>query len=494
MTHDDDIELLKKAFPAFTCICELCDCGRHKHHKDCKRNVPKTQALREKPLTDYQATFKAVQDPRPRSNKRPPQTPRDPHPPNMILKTNQREEFQPYDVVKDGRPPAFVQDTTYVPGNQPFDGMTYYKQTYTPKPLENLVSQRMPPGKARNPGQFDSRTTYKEFHKQWVPQVTKSYGEMPVFTGSILYPDRTTRDDMKTVMRDSYPGAVAKKQEPAKIPQGNILIEGDQDHHTVHRDTYKNIRGDHRVKTITYDPEPTIQRGNFFGETQQMRDFPPYKNGRRQPRPPNMVEPAPETINLKFNNNTSFDTEQRHEFKGIDTNRYPAPKTMKQGTTTYEPPTEKFATMTVQKTDYVPKDLGEANAPKARMPRRKETDKGKFDGHTTNKEHYKNWKPNPRIKHGDFYEAVTNNYVPPRIPFVAQSTTRATFTPKDGRRPADFKPEQVPFDTQGKHDFRTVNKLTYKGQKPQMCQVDAYLLQQKLIHEQNRGPVAVGKA
>jgi hypothetical protein len=79
---------------------------------------------------------------------------------------------------------------------------------------------------------------------------------------------------------------------------------------------------------------------------------------------------------------------------------------------------------------------------------------------------------------------VTSIYIPPRIPFVAQSTTRATYTAKNGRRPADFKPENLPFDGQGQHDFRTVHQLTYKGEKPKMCPVDAYLLQQKLRREQ----------
>ena len=79
------------------------------------------------------------------------------------------------------------------------------------------------------------------------------------------------------------------------------LCQGDHVFDTTHNDTYKGVKGDHRVKPIVQKATtPAGRRGKFNGETQSKRDFPGYAG--RQPMPPKPAEPAPTTIDLKFDN------------------------------------------------------------------------------------------------------------------------------------------------------------------------------------------------
>ena len=55
-------------------------------------------------LTDYQATYTNKQSHRPRSSKRPPPSPRDRHPPPMLTRTVQQDEFRPKFEEFEGRP------------------------------------------------------------------------------------------------------------------------------------------------------------------------------------------------------------------------------------------------------------------------------------------------------------------------------------------------------------------------------------------------------
>ena len=72
---------------------------------------------------------------------------------------------------------------------------------------------------------------------------------------------------------------------------------------TTNKDTYKNFPpGDHRAERIVN--QPTLQvskiRGKFQNETQNRRDFPAYNNS--QSLRAKMAEPAPATIDLRFDN------------------------------------------------------------------------------------------------------------------------------------------------------------------------------------------------
>ena len=75
-------------------------------------------------------------------------------------------------------------------------------------------------------GKFQTTTTNSEHYRHWdVHKPVVSFTEMPSFMGSVLFPTNR-QEETTSVTRKSFPGAVAKKQEPVKMPDGSIRIEG----------------------------------------------------------------------------------------------------------------------------------------------------------------------------------------------------------------------------------------------------------------------------
>lgn len=80
----------------------------------------------------------------------------------------------------------------------------------------------------------------------------------------------------------------------------NTLPLGDMMMTTTNNDTYKMIRGDHRAERIVKKPTLNVSKklGKFETQTQNRRDFPLHPGA----RPAQLAEPAPETIDLRFDN------------------------------------------------------------------------------------------------------------------------------------------------------------------------------------------------
>jgi hypothetical protein len=75
---------------------------------------------------------------------------------------------------------------------------------------------------------------------------------------------------------------------------------GDMFMKTTNNDTFTRHEGDNRVKRTTHSPTLKVGKalGKFENQTQSKRDFPQYRNPERAIP----AEPAPCTIDLKFDN------------------------------------------------------------------------------------------------------------------------------------------------------------------------------------------------
>ncbi|XP_013382513.1 stabilizer of axonemal microtubules 1-like [Lingula anatina] len=385
LTHDDLEQIMKQEFPDFTCICEICDCGRHKHHKNCKR-VGKINKRRQKQclLTTSQETFKAFSA-RPRSSKRPPQTPRDPNPPPMMFKTNQRDDFRPHGEVPRVQPFAFPD--TYEIDKGPFQNVTFYSAEYGPKELPSETILR-PTSQGRymrkTSAKLDTRTTNKESFKHWVPQPAIRFGELPSFTGSVLYPEQKNKLPQST-QQQSYPGAYAKKLEPCKIGEGDIKFEGAQMFVTEQR---ANFPG-HDPK-LNPMPEPFVKEdqtyrpkdGKFDGLTVTMADF--TEKELAAAHVPRALAP----ITKLDENKPKFDG--RTSFKEFYKNWNVQPR-KRYGdfheAQKYFPPIEKFDTKSTTQATYIPKEFDPV---KPYIPEEHTLNKdGKLDFTTVNADTYK---------------------------------------------------------------------------------------------------------
>lgn len=482
--------ILAEKFPDNVSISELCDCGnprcfaqkgrRHKRRKD---TIVKPRRLRSYPdVSDYRDTFKQPQNVRPRSSKRPPPSPRDSNPPPMTFVTNQREEFRT--PKETGRPPDFAPKDKYEGPTVPFEKSTYYTQEFTPKsPLPEIRRFAAPPREnfRRTSAKFDGRTTYKENHRHWVGQKQVPFGELPSFVGSILFPSKEQVN--ASVTKQSFQGEFAKRPDMIRLAESHIKMEGDHNMLTTNMDTYKDVKGVHRPTPIIRESDLAKHkpRGKFAGETQFQHDFPGYTGG--QPKPPPPARPAPDTLDLKFDNSRNFETEQRKIYKGHDVLQNPVPKSCKLEDE-YVPPKETIDNETSNRRDYRPIDLSRAYISRAIVPVQKvQMSEAKFDDHTMSKEFFRNWGASPRIRYGDFHE--NRPYIPPQQKFEGHSVARDSFTPKKYEPTKDFKPEDKPVNREGNFDFNTVTHMAYTKPEVKPCRAAVYLMQQELKRQRD---------
>lgn len=483
-------QILDEKFPNFNCICELCDCGciaRQKHSKTCKR-----QPFRKKGpgmighhkdclMTHYQQTFKA-----PKQSERtlpliPPATPRDPNPPPMSFSTTQRSEFIERGDVTRVEPIKFTDN--YERSDEQVQSVTAYKESFpghTNFPRIPPIKGRPPQQQERSLASFDARTSHKEQFRKWQTQPVVPFTDLPSFAGSILFPGKKLGELQSTSQYD-FSGKTAKKPEMMKGAEGNITLDGDFDHATVHKQTYTDFGPGQRA--TRFQPMPKLaksDRGSIEKQTQHMRDFPMYSS---QPEPARISDPPEATIRLSMDSRLEFTTEQRNEFKGFDTFIHKKRDMIRQGSEEYKPPTEKFETQTSTKVAFQPKHLDKAERVKARRPT-SQTGRvpGKFDDRTTNKKFYKDWGTKPRVRYGDIQDGRI--YIPPAEKMEAESWNQSIYKPVKLDEPTKpFLPVGQPVQDSGQHDFKTVHKETYVGYQPPLCKAQAYLMQQELLRQ-----------
>ncbi|KAK3612123.1 hypothetical protein CHS0354_031197 [Potamilus streckersoni] len=474
-------DILAEKFPDDISISDLCDCGRHKRRKDQMPRCPRR--VHSFPDTDYRSTYKEFKDTRPRSSKRPPPPIRDPNLPPMIFETSARTSYKAPEKV--GRPPDFAPKDLYEPPTVPLEGETYYKAEFGPKKLELELMRRTAPldSVRQSSAKFDGRTTYKDNHRQWVPQKMTQFGELPSFAGSILFPP-SKEGIGQSITKQSFTGEFARRPDLIKMVDDHIGTEGEFDHLTTHNETYKQISGFHRPEKIVSESKqnPMRVKGKFQDETSFKSSFPAHLDFKRS----QMVVPAPDTLDLKFDNKRSFETEQRKIYKGHDITKHPVAKSCKKDSETYQPPTVRFETETSQKRDYKPIDKiqalhsrATAVPPSAKLHTASDV---KMEDQTSFQEFFKDWGVSQRVRHGDFHE--NRPYIPPQTKFNGESVTKSTFIPKKAEKVKDFKPEPKSFDREGNFDFNTVNNLTYQKPEIKPCRAAVYLLQKELKKRQ----------
>lgn len=467
-------EILREQFPDNVSISDLCDCGRHKRRTQGPPPIPRKSVPL--PETDYRSTFKGTLQ-RPRSSKRPasevPRTniPKEP----MFFDTNQRSDFRSHGYIERTKP--IIPEEMYEPATAKLDGITSYTQDFIPKQLQTEYRRMEPrPNYVPSNAKFENRTTNKEHFKKWVPTKQVPFGEMPTFTGSILYPEMKEKMP-ETVTQNSFKGEYVKRPDAIRLAEANIKMEGDMFMTTTNNDTFTRHEGDNRVKITTHSPTLKVGKnlGKFENQTQSRRDFPQY----RDPERAIPAEPAPCTIDLKFDNKRSLTTEQKDIFKGHDVLVNPMVKPIRTDNAEYEPPTVKFETETSNKRDYVPKEMPKMAMrpaqPEGQIQRRGDF---KFDDRTMSKDFFQNWGPQVRPRYGDFHE--NRPYIPPQTKFDHDSITKTSFIPKKYVPIKDFKPEPKPVGSEGEIDFRTVHRQTYVQPVVKPCRAQLFLLQREL--------------
>ncbi|KAF6027487.1 hypothetical protein EB796_014209 [Bugula neritina] len=471
-----EMQALMASLPSsINCICEICDCGHCVHHHTCKKATekPKTGTKQPFPITHTHDMFKGVYQP-PRSSKKPPPTPRETDIPPMVFETNQRDDFIPRPISM--RKPLPPPKSNFELPTDPLDGISYYMQDYPAKKLStpsNFLNARQADKlKTKSNAKFYGDTTNLEHYKQWKPVKVTPAEDPPCYTGELLYPDKETLPLSTT--RQAFPGVYAPKPQQVKAAPNNLQVGGEGDFLTTTAEVYQGKFGRRADKFVPM-PKPFIKKGPLMAETQNMHDYPKKTIDRVK-----AVDPAQPTIDLKFDTNQCFDTEQRMIYQGHDALKHPVPKSFKKVPPAYERPSVPVEGLTVTHSVFTPKNFAESFVPLRAAPAGNFVrDLPKFDDRTANKDHYKNWGPKIpiRLSHADF----ADGYHPTEGKFDGTTTTKSTFhTPLHTGIPKSFKPEPKRIDSDGSFDFTTVNNVTYQGQSIKPCRAKLWIMQQKL--------------
>lgn len=338
------------------------------------------------------------------------------------------------------------------------DGLTVYKEEFINRGPATVPKITRPQTViAKNDSKFQSQTTHNSTFTPKKPIPQQIYGELPSFTGSILFPD--PKADMKTTNQDVYKGRFAKVADLCKPAEAQVTIgiEGDHFHGTTHRDTFKTPEMEGRREARKRQPQlKANQRAKFQSQTQFKSDFPGY--GGKMPNPPKPITPPPETVNLAMNNNRHFSTTNNEFYKIIwDPKTIGRTKILKPDGEAYSKPLTKMETKTQAMRDFTQKEP--VKMPQIRPPTRTEPSKSKFFDETAYKSQFKHYRTAPFQRYGDLHESAF--YLKPVTKFYQDGSV----TMQDFQGAAGGKPSTPHLPVQKLHvrDGELLSQTTYNS-------------------------------
>ncbi|XP_067826832.1 stabilizer of axonemal microtubules 1-like isoform X2 [Heptranchias perlo] len=403
-------------FPEFSCLCELCDCGRHKHHQNCKKNGPIERApvITDCLLTQYQSNFTQPLNIQPHSSKRPLGTLPYPNPPAMQCETTQRSEFgqrHPKEQAK-----SSVRRDDYEAPQELLHSKSIHIKPLALKERQTVIQERPPNIHSGQPTSNGSNAN-KEFCKVSKPEPQVKCGETPSTAGA---------HDLNTTYQVMFQPLPFKRQ---------------------------SIQAQKRAKAKSAPMESL---------SKYRSDFPEYKC---QPERAYPIPPAPDNLRINRNLPTDFNTIQRKSYIGWDTNCHHPANLIK----FREEMSEREGSIdanTVTKTAYKLMPLTELQH-LTRPMTMQNTFGRKFDDRTVYKNFFKNWGPKVVIRHGDLHDGP---FIPPPGKIQSTSITRRDFTPKNVCKPMNSVGQQN----------TTVDRKGSSPTTLPMCRLHVYLLHQRL--------------
>ncbi|XP_069470604.1 stabilizer of axonemal microtubules 1-like [Ambystoma mexicanum] len=462
--------------PPFTCICELCDCGRHKHHKNCTKQttVQRRGGPEECRISHYKSTYTNPINGQPRSSKRPLRTPPHPKHTDMMFTTTQRAEFVPKELGERTRP--YVPKEFYESPQEPLQSQTLYNLHFAPKEPVATTSRRPPSNLHPNQARFEDTTTSKDFYKDWKGGRQARYGELPTMAGSVLFPGQAR--EMKTITQEHFVEKSLSKPELVKNIQANITIEGDHNMTTTNQSTYYLMPLEKPAGRRQPQAErAAVKRPHVEIVTKYQSDFPEYRSlpARAHPAYPPLDNLA---INHSFSNN--YQTVQNETYPGWDTTKHHRPDLIRLKEELASMNKEKggmFEGDTVTKLSYPPPPPNKVLLEPLKRPTTTiKTLNARFEDATASKFFFQNWGAQPRIRHGDCQDGISLRPLPK---LENETTTGSTYLPKKGERVRNCKPEHDSIEILGDQDFSTVHRETYRSMPLHVCRMETYLKQQK---------------
>lgn len=465
------------------CVCELCDCGRHHRHEGCTKSGDKIKKVFKRPglkecSTDYQSSYQAKPCQFVRAIMKPLPKLRNPNPPPMDFRTVTNTEYVQHEDFQ-GRPKPLKVEDHHSLSKEKFDGKTSYNTAFVNRgqPDRVRLTRAVTSNVGRQPKHgFSDETTHNAAFSGKMAARTMRYAELPSLAVSLLYPEPKS-SNVQTENRRSYQGKYAARSNCCGPRENGIKLEGEHEHETVHRASYKKPeQGAQRSPTVHKPTLKLAERVKFEATTQAQNDFPSYRKG-EFPAPAKPCPPYPATINLAVDSTHDFTTTNKELYKGQwDVG---VVKTM-QKESRYTPPKEKFHVTTQSMEDFKPKQITRVSFSKP--VQNIAPSNVKLSDETSYKAQYPRYGKNSVscTRYGDFHEMTF--YVKPTEKFDQQggSVTTQDFKQPEGYLPrTSYKPKQKSDENESKVTGESVYRSEYKQKHPVECTYIKYLADQK---------------
>ncbi|XP_055516711.1 uncharacterized protein si:dkeyp-69c1.9 [Leucoraja erinacea] len=432
-------------FSEFSCLCELCDCGQHKYHQNCKKkqSIQRRSVSTDWLLTNYQSSFRRPLNVLPRSSKRPLRTPPHPNPPAMQSETTQRSEFGP----------RVPREQTKA-GNRPLQEQLHSKSIHTkgltlkerPATVQKCLKGSLPSSRSSSRSNTSCKGWKSEPSVRSGERLTASGCQCPPYQNNIQQPTR------KAEIRENF----CNMPERAKPLPDNLKFEGVHDLNTTYQVEFQPLPFA-RQKTVRKRTKPKPAPMDLLSSYR--KDYPEHKQSK-------MLSIIPAQDNLQVNRHlpADFNTIQKNSYIGWDPTQYPRPDPIKyKDQLNVEGAME---TTTVTKLEYNMKPS--IKKQEIHRPTTQQSLGGKFDPKTSYAISYKDWDPKTRIRYGDPHDKP---FEPPSGRIESTSVTGRDFTPKNVCHPPNYSP--------------CLRKNTSHHQNARssplpMCKLQAYLIHQHL--------------
>lgn len=401
------------------CLCQLCNCGRHK----CDRHAMPPPPCGDNCITEYRNKYTRKPWAETKSFK-PDNNPVQSDAPAEDKTTN-RVDYVRHPVHK----PVLHNPDPYMPPEGAMDGLTSYRKEYTRKPVERMIVSQPKPRKL--PGEFDGNTNNKIDYQRWnvAPHIRRPPDP---------YMPPAAPFDSNSSYRTSYNGQTQPVRPSMKPDNNAVQSDAPLDNLTTSRVAYVRhpLPEIEPKQHISWAPNPA----QLDGLTNYRKEF-TTKGGERQPS----CKPDQTPV------------QSDAPFVGATTNRcdytqWPTKRPDHHLPDPYMPPEGPMATMTTNRRDFNKKPLDKNPAYK---PKERRRPAGQFENLTTNRVDYRNW---GRVDPPHY--TMRDKYEPIDAPFDGLATYTSSYVRHNEPPRASMKPPNDAVQS----DAPLQNHTEYRGE------------------------------
>ncbi|XP_057293464.1 stabilizer of axonemal microtubules 2-like [Hydractinia symbiolongicarpus] len=467
----ETIELLREK--GLRCICQLCDCGRPHRHPYCRKQYPNVtysfqQNRNNNMETSYQSRFNDFHNIDPPKSMKPVEKQRDPNPPPMDFRTENKMAFKPHNATGKEKPCKLEAELAKLNAGN-FDGNTVYNETYIGHQPVHVNPLRPKTVFKPEKGHFATETEYSKGYQKKIKIPQQSFREKPASTYGLLYPDPkpTAKNSVKNSIHD---GRTGPRAELCAVKESNVHLGLDDDFNHITTNSLQFQKYDNIGKLKSMKPtQPIKPRTKFTAISQSKVDYGYDENDALKARAEKCQE-YPSLLRLSMDEPADFRTVNRTSYNSWKPEDFNSVVT--KASNTYVPPTEQFDGISQTKADFksygIKPRVGMLRPIEARKSSGKMVDKSSY---TLQYPHHGNVE---RKIYGDQHE--DNLYLPPKsAKFDDATVMRSDFTKRSAEKQKAFKPEYTLQNYGGEFSTETEYRKKYQKKEFEPCAFSKFL-------------------